>query len=103
NFWVWFESGWQVDDSQCGYRAYPLPETLQLASKRRRYDFEVEVQLRAAWAGLALRSVPVGVVYPADRVTHFRPLADNPRISLLNLVSGFRRIRPLPLAKRLRG
>src|SRR5215510_13252131 len=102
NFWLWFESSWRVDDSQCGYRAYPLPETLQLATNRHRYDFEVEVLLRAAWAGLALRSVPVGVVYPADRVTHFRPFADNARISLLNLVSCFRLIMPLPLAKRLR-
>ena len=102
NFWLWFESGWRVDDSQCGYRAYPLPETLQLAANRHRYDFEVEVLLRAAWAGLALRSVPVGVVYPADRVTHFRPFADNARISLLNLVSCIRLLLPVPLSKRLR-
>jgi predicted LPLAT superfamily acyltransferase len=102
NFWVWFESGWRVDDSQCGYRAYPLPETLQLATNRHHYDFEVEVLLRAAWAGLALRSVPVGVVYPADRVTHFRPFADNARISLLNLVSCLRLLLPVPLSKPLR-
>jgi len=102
NFWVWFESGWRVADSQCGYRAYPLPETLQLATKRHRYDFEVEVLLRAAWAGLALRSVPVGVVYPADRVTHFRPFVDNARISLLNLVSCVRLLMPVPLSRPLR-
>jgi predicted LPLAT superfamily acyltransferase len=102
NFWVWFESGWRVDDSQCGYRAYPLPETLQLATNRHRYDFEVEVLLRSAWAGLALRSVPVGVLYPEDRVTHFRPFADNARISLLNLLSCIRLLLPVPLSKRLR-
>ncbi len=102
NFWVWFECGWRVDDTQCGYRAYPLPETLQLKTNRKRYDFEVEIILRAGWAGLALRSVPVSVIYPADRITHFRPFADNTRISLLNLQSCLRLLLPVPLGKRLR-
>ena len=30
NFWVWFESGVRVPDSQSGFRAYPLPETVEL-------------------------------------------------------------------------
>jgi len=104
NFWVWLESGWRIDDTQCGYRAYPLPETLQLATSRRRYDFEAEVLLRSAWAGLALLSVPVRVVYPADRVTHFRLFVDNVRIVLVNTLACLRLLLPvpLPLSKRLR-
>ena len=102
NFWVWFESGQRVDDSQSGFRAYPLPETLALMGSRSRYDFEVEVLLRASWAGLTLRSTPIGVLYPKDRITHFRPVADNVRISLLNIFTIVRLLLPIPLAPLLR-
>jgi len=98
NFWVWFESGERVADSQCGFRAYPLPETPLLAGSRSRYDFEVEVLLRTAWAGLPIRSVPIRVLYPADRVTHFRAFADNARISLLNTVTCLKLLLPVLLA-----
>ncbi|WP_233261368.1 glycosyltransferase [Vitiosangium sp. GDMCC 1.1324] len=103
NFWVWFEAGARVDDSQSGFRAYPLPETLKLRTLNRRYDFEVEILLQAAWAGLPLRSVPIGVIYPKDRISHFRPFLDNARISLLNTLTCLRLLLPLPLAPRLRG
>ncbi len=103
NFWVWFEGGQRVDDSQSGFRAYPLPETLALMGHRTRYDFEVEVLLKAAWAGLTLRSTPIGVLYPKDRVTHFRPVADNVRISLLNILTIVKLLLlPAPLAPLLR-
>ncbi|MCI0673317.1 MAG: glycosyltransferase family 2 protein, partial [Myxococcaceae bacterium] len=102
NFWVWFEGGTRVEDSQSGFRAYPLPECLQLRTHNRRYDFEVEVLLQAAWAGLPLRSVPIRVLYPKDRISHFRPFVDNVRISLLNTLTCVRLLLPLPLAPRLR-
>jgi predicted LPLAT superfamily acyltransferase len=97
NFWVWFEGGQRVDDSQSGFRAYPLPETLALMGSRSRYDFEVEVLLRASWAGLPLASTPIGVLYPEDRITHFRPFWDNARISVLNILTCLRLLLPLPL------
>ncbi len=104
NFWVWLESGWRIDDTQCGYRAYPLPEIVQMTTKGRRYEFEAAVLLKAAWAGLALLSVPVRVVYPPDRVTHFRLFLDNVRIVLINTLACLRLLSPvpLPLSKRLR-
>jgi predicted LPLAT superfamily acyltransferase len=98
NFWVWFESGERVADSQCGFRAYPIPETLFVAGRRTRYDFEVEIILRTAWAGLPIRSAPIRVLYPADRVTHFRPWADNVRISLLNTLTCLKLLLPVLLA-----
>src|SRR5262249_30334842 len=52
NWWVWFETGEDIPDSQSGFRAYPLPLTRRLWAWRSRYDFEVEVLLKAAWAGL---------------------------------------------------
>lgn len=102
NFWVWFESGQRVADSQSGFRAYPIPETLLLAGRRARYDFEVEVLLRTAWAGLPIRSTPIRVLYPPDRVTHFRPFADNVRISLLNTLTCLELLLPVLLAPIIR-
>ena len=45
----------------------------------------MEVIVRAAWAGIPVVSVPVGVHYePAERRTsHFLPMLDNTRITLL--------------------
>jgi predicted LPLAT superfamily acyltransferase len=100
NFWVWFESGARVEDSQCGFRAYPLPEALVVGVRRRRYDAEVEWLLRLAWAGVAVASVPVSVSY-RNRVTHFRPFLDNARISLLNLLTCARLLVPWPLGPAL--
>lgn len=78
NFWVWLSSGKRTSDSQCGFRLYPLPETLSLRAKTRRFQYEVEILALAAWNGLQIIEAPVGVVYlpPERRVSHFRPGLD---------------------------
>jgi predicted LPLAT superfamily acyltransferase len=101
NFWVWFESGVRMPDSQSGFRAYPLPETVELKAWGTRYEFECDVLLRAGWAGIAVRSVPISVVYPPNRITHFRLFIDNVRITALNVVTCLRLPLPLPLGPRL--
>jgi len=101
NFWIWFETGVRVADSQSGFRAYPLPETVQLKPWGRRYEFEADVLLRAAWAGIPIHTVSIHVLYPADRVTHFRLVVDNIRIVSLNTLACLRMPLPLPLGRRL--
>jgi len=78
NFWVWVSGGPWIADSQSGFRLYPLPETLELGVVARRYQFEVEVLVRARRRGLATIEVPVSVVYQPKgvRVSHFRPWRD---------------------------
>ena len=49
-----------------------------------RYEAELTLLVFSAWRGLRLIPVPVRVAYHEDRVSHFRPLADFSRISLLN-------------------
>ncbi|MCA8958562.1 MAG: DUF2062 domain-containing protein [Planctomycetes bacterium] len=85
NFWTWVETGRWLPDTQSGFRCYPLAETLALHLTRDRYDFEIEVLVKAAWSGVALDSVPVAVRYfsAAERVSHLR-LRDVVRISWLN-------------------
>jgi hypothetical protein len=59
-----------------------LLETLSLGAGAQHFAFETEVLIRAARAGLEIRSVPVRVYYPPpeERVSHFRPWADTVRI-----------------------
>ena len=78
NFWVWLACGLWIADSQSGFRAYPLPETLKLKTKARRFQFEVEVIAKAAWSGLPVLEAPVRVVYqpPGGRISHFKPGLD---------------------------
>ncbi len=51
-----------------------------------RYEFELEVIVKAAWRGISVINIPIRVFYPSkeDRVSHFRPLKDFTRISVLN-------------------
>lgn len=102
NFWMWFEGDVRIEDSQSGFRAYPIPEALRLGGRRVRYDFEIEILLRSAWAGLPIHSAKIGVLYPKDRVTHFKAFKDNVRISLLNTLTCLRLLLPLPLAPLIR-
>jgi len=77
NFWIRMAAGPRVRDSQSGLRIYPLPEVLALGVRARRYQFEVEVLVRAAWAGLPVVEAPVSVRYfGSERVSHFRPFVD---------------------------
>ena len=77
NFWVWTAGGHRSLDTQSGFRIYPLPETLQLGVVADRYQFEVEVIVKARWKSLPLVEAPVSVRYPAgERVSHFRPFVD---------------------------
>ena len=96
NFWVRLECGCELDDTQSGLRLYPVQQILQLELTRSRYDFEIEVLVKSAWAGVDIRCVPVSVHYPPaeERVSHFDKLADNWRLSLLHTVLVCRRLMP---------
>ena len=78
NFWVWTSCGRWLSDAQSGFRAYPLPETLRLGTRGRRYQFEVEVLVLAVWRGIPIIETPVQATYGprAERVSHFRPCLD---------------------------
>lgn len=86
NFWFWFETGIKLEDTQSGYRLYPL---LHIPKKyfTNKFEFEIEVIVRAAWNGTVVKNIPVKILYdPTERVTHFRPFKDFTRISILNTI-----------------
>lgn len=86
NFWFKFETGIKLDDTQSGFRLYPL----QLIPKQfytNKFEFEIEVIVRSAWKGIVVKNIPIQILYdPAERVSHFRPFKDFTRISILNTV-----------------
>ncbi len=86
NFWFWVETGYRLPDTQTGYRMYPVRRLGKKKYFTRRFEFEIEVLVRAAWQGINIRSIPVKVYYPppGERVSHFRPFKDFFRISILN-------------------
>jgi hypothetical protein len=78
NFWVRMSGGPSVADSQSGFRAYPLPECLHLDVRARRFQFEVEILVKASWSRLPVVEVPVRVSYTpgSHRISHFHPFYD---------------------------
>jgi glycosyltransferase involved in cell wall biosynthesis len=88
NFWFWVETGLHAPDTQSGYRLYPLAPLRPMRFFTRKYEFEIEVLVRAAWAGVPVSAVPIAVYYAPgkERITHFRPFTDFSRISVLNTV-----------------
>ena len=55
NFWVRLETGVHCDDTQSGFRAYPVRAALQLSYLTRRYNFEIEILVRLLWGGVKLQ------------------------------------------------
>lgn len=89
NFWFKVETGIKLRDTQSGFRAYPLAG-LPKRFYTRKFEFEIEVIVRSAWAGVPVENIPVRVLYdPEERVSHFRPFRDFTRISILNTVLVF--------------
>lgn len=88
NFWFRLQTGVNLPDTQSGYRLYTLAALRGLRMITSRYEAELELLVFAAWAGVRLVSVPVRVYYPPaeERVSHFRPIYDFTRISILNTV-----------------
>jgi len=91
NFWFWAETGVKLSDTQSGYRVYPLNRLAGIRVLSGRYEWELEILVRAVWRGIGVKNYPVKVYYPPAemRVSHFKPFKDFARISLLNTILVF--------------
>ena len=89
NFWFRLQTGVNLTDTQSGYRLYPLDKIGRLSGGyTTKYEFELEILVFAAWRGVAIKNIEIDVYYPqaGERVSHFRPLRDFFRISVLNTI-----------------
>lgn len=106
NFWYWVETGQKLNDTQSGFRMYPLTEVSQLKFFTRKYDFELEALVRLAWNEVPVIPVSIDVYYPpeGERVSHFKPFRDFTRISILNTILvlvAFFWVKPFSFLKKL--
>ena len=88
NFWFRLQTTINLPDTQSGYRLYNLSSLKGLRWITARYESELELLVFAAWGGVKITSVPIKVYYPPveDRVSHFHPVYDFARISILNTI-----------------
>lgn len=105
NFWLRVQTGKSLEDTQSGFRAYPVNIVRGLPLYEKHYSFEIEVLVRAAWAGVTLHDVDIQVFYPPaqERVSHFRGFMDNFRLTVLNTKLTFRSVAPWPHRKLVEG
>ena len=98
NFWLRVQTGQSIGDSQSGFRVYPLKVLERLKFREPGFAFEVEVLVKAAWAGVELLEVDISVQYqaPYERISHFNFFKDNLRLTLLNTKLTLRSFVPIP-------
>lgn len=91
NFWFTVHTARKLNDTQTGFRAYPLKSISGKSILTNRYEAELELLVLSAWADVKLVSIPIQVYYPprSERVSHFRPAKDFTRISILNTIFCF--------------
>lgn len=79
--WVWIETlSLEIVDSMCGFRAYPLKNTLDILKSPNignRMDFDPEVMVKYYWGYRKVKFFPIKVVYPDDGLSYFNVLNDN--------------------------
>jgi hypothetical protein len=97
---VWINTlSLSIRDSMCGFRVYPLAQTLQVWRSEavgKRMQFDTEIMVRMYWSGITVLSLPTAVTYPADGVSHFDLWRDNLRISSMHTRLFFGMLRRLP-------
>jgi hypothetical protein len=71
-----------IEDTQCGFRLYPLSAIAAMALTKQGYVTETEILIKAGDSGRAIRSLPINALYPPGHPTHFRSVPDVGAIAL---------------------
>lgn len=85
-YWMKAATGLKLQDSQSGFRLYPIKEmaSIRFLKATKKFEFEIEVIVKSYWAGIAIVHVPIEVLYDLkERVSHFRPFMDIARMVVL--------------------
>ncbi|OTG96201.1 glycosyl transferase [Acinetobacter sp. ANC 3832] len=81
HIWVWINSlSFEIKDSMCGFRVYPLNETLKVLNSAKfqpRMGFDSEVLVRLKWNNVPFINLPTKVIYPEYGISHFNVWRDN--------------------------
>lgn len=84
NFFISYAAGQYIDDTQCGYRLYPISLVQQINLRTKGYTCETEFLIKAGAYGHKLQSIPIKAIYPDKNgySSHFRPFRDIYQISM---------------------
>jgi glycosyltransferase involved in cell wall biosynthesis len=74
-FFISFASNQFLEDTQCGYRLYPLELIKKIRLTTERYTTESELLIKAGDTGVTIRFVRIRTIY-GNNGSHFRPVAD---------------------------
>ena len=84
----WLESlSTNIRDALCGFRVYPLEPVVTLfesSKPGKRMAFDPEILVRAIWADIELKFIPIKVSYPEGGKSHFHYVRDNVEISWMH-------------------
>jgi polyprenyl-phospho-N-acetylgalactosaminyl synthase len=102
----------RVGDPLCGYRVYPVEAALRVKARGDAMDFDPEIAVRLAWAGVDIVHVPTPVIYRSAEsggVSHYRGVRDTLLIAATHFwlcTEGVLRVLSYPvraLLRRMRG
>lgn len=100
HIWVWINTlSFTIKDSMCGFRLYPLQETISIFDEEKigdRMDFDPEIAVHWVWRNKPFYNFYTKVNYPIDGVSHFDLLHDNIRITKMHTRLFFGMLRRLP-------
>ena len=84
----WLESlSTEIRDALCGFRVYPLQAVVTIfetSNPGKRMAFDPEILVRAIWADIELKFIPIKVTYPEGGKSHFHYVRDNVEISWMH-------------------
>ena len=86
NFWFKVETKKIVNDTQCGFRCYPLLLLNKLDLRLEGFVFEVELLVKASWAGCEFSEIKIPAIYSDENLkkSHYRPVLDTIRFTMMN-------------------
>ena len=94
NLWIKIYTGFSLSDTQSGFRVYPVEKMKNIKFKTDRFEFEQEVLVKSAWAGIKLAQFTIPQFYQPreERVSHYRVFRDSVRISWFFTKTAFAKI-----------
>ncbi len=75
----------KCQDTQSGYRLYPIKIMKSLKLSSSRYDFEIEILVKACWEGIKIAHLPIVAYYgdPKERISHLKVGRDGLRGTII--------------------
>jgi glycosyltransferase involved in cell wall biosynthesis len=75
-FFISLASNQFIEDTQCGFRLYPLNALESISLRKERYVTETELLIKVGDSGASILSIPIKALYVSGQPTHFRSFVD---------------------------